>query len=195
MGWLSLSSCLLLASAALAETGEDYFHAGTQFYVFGEKEKATERVTTGLQKFPNDPKLNGLAMLLKKEEQQQQQQQNQNKDQQNKDQQNKDKKNQQQNKQDQKQQQDKNQDQKKQQQDQAKKDQNKDAKDQKQQSQAQKDDKKQDEQEGQPVEPGKLAQMTPEQAKQFLEAMKQEDRTLIFKQPEQEARPKALKDW
>src|SRR5215475_1457795 len=86
----ALSISLLIAPLGLsasAQTADDYFHGGAQSYIHSEKEKAMQQVVTGLQKFPDDPKLNGLVALLKKQEeeqkqqQQQQQQQDQKKDQ------------------------------------------------------------------------------------------------------------------
>src|SRR2546430_884710 len=59
---------VLLPFFLCAQTADDYFHGGATNYVFGQKEKAKEEVTTGLQRFPSDSKLNGLLALLKKEE-------------------------------------------------------------------------------------------------------------------------------
>ncbi len=147
---------------------------------------------------------------LKKQQQQQQQSKNDKNDKNDKskdDQKHQDQKDQQ-DKKDQKdqkndQQQAKNQDQQKQdeqkkkeeqrKQDQAKKDAEEKKKQEAQQQQ--KGDKDEQQEEQQPGDPARVAQMTPEQAKQFLEAMKQEDRALIFKPPEQPAKAKSLKDW
>src|SRR5258705_13926207 len=82
---ITLSLSLLAAPLCLkAQTADDYFHGGAQSYIHARKEKAQQEILTGLQKFPQDPKLNGLAALLKKqeEEQKQQQQQQQQQDQQ-----------------------------------------------------------------------------------------------------------------
>src|SRR5437773_9981751 len=40
---------LLLPFFLCAQTADDYFHGGATNYVFGQKEKAKEEVTTGLQ--------------------------------------------------------------------------------------------------------------------------------------------------
>src|SRR6266568_4534298 len=64
----------------IAQTADDYFHGGAQSYIQAEKEKAKQEVFTGLQKFPTDPKLNGMAGLLKKQEEEKQQQQQQQQD-------------------------------------------------------------------------------------------------------------------
>jgi Ca-activated chloride channel family protein len=179
-----------LTSAPLwlgAQTAEDYFHGGAQHYVFGEKQKAQEQVVTGLHQFPQDEKLNALLALLKKEEEQkQQQQQQQQKENEKKQDQKKDEQNpQQQNKPDQ------NKDQKQQQQQQEQ--QKPENKDQQQQAQKDKSDQKDErEQAGQPV-PG---QMSPQQAKQLLDAQKAEE-LMVPIRPEVKAKEHAgpLRDW
>ncbi|HYG21678.1 MAG TPA: hypothetical protein VEH04_02765 [Verrucomicrobiae bacterium] len=72
-------SVVLACGPAFAQSAQDYFHRGAQFYVFGDKPKAAIEVQTGLQRFPMDRPLNELAGLLRKEEQEQQQQQQQQK--------------------------------------------------------------------------------------------------------------------
>src|SRR4051794_13126882 len=72
-------SLLAVVAMARAQNTDDYFHNGTPFYVFGEKEKAVTEVTTGLQRFPDDQKLGQLAALMKKEEEQKQNKSQQNK--------------------------------------------------------------------------------------------------------------------
>jgi len=75
---ITLSLSLWLAPLALsAQTADDYFHGGAQSYIHAEKEKAKQEVFTGLQKFPEDAKLNGMAALLKKQEEDKQKQQQQ----------------------------------------------------------------------------------------------------------------------
>ena len=75
------SISLILAPLLLnAQTADEYFHGGAQHYIFGEKQQAMTEVGTGLQRFPNDPKLTGLADLLKKEEQKKEQQNKQDSD-------------------------------------------------------------------------------------------------------------------
>ena len=59
---------MLIPCWLLAQTAEDYFHGAAQFYVFGQKQRAMTEVATGLSRFPNDPKLNGLAGFIKKKE-------------------------------------------------------------------------------------------------------------------------------
>ena len=89
-----LSISLLLTPLCFgAQTAEDYFHGGAQFYISNQTQKAKSEVFSGLKLYPNDQQLNGMAGLLKKAEEQQQQQQNQ---QQQQDQQKNDQKQQQQ---------------------------------------------------------------------------------------------------
>jgi hypothetical protein len=68
----------------LADSAEDYFHRGAQYYVFGEKAKAKDEIQTGLKLYPDDVYLQKIAGLLKKEEKkdEQQKQNQQQKDQQ-----------------------------------------------------------------------------------------------------------------
>jgi Ca-activated chloride channel family protein len=201
-----LAISLLCATLCLgADTAQDYFHRGAQYYIFNKKEQAKNEVITGLQLFPNDPQLGGLAGLLKKEEEQQkQQQQQQQQDQQEKQDQNQ----QQQQQQNQSQQnQDKNQ-QQQQQQAQQKEQQEKQKEQQQQQSQA--EQKKQEEQKAQASQGEKsdkgdeknqdqqayaAGQMTPEQAERLMDAQKGEEQMLQLKpdKPQDNSRP--FKDW
>src|SRR6185369_1574541 len=68
-----------------AQPADEFFHGGAQSYIQGQKEKAKEQVTSGLKQFPEDAKLNAMAVLLQKQEEKRQQQQ-QSQDQQQKDQ-------------------------------------------------------------------------------------------------------------
>jgi Ca-activated chloride channel family protein len=182
---------------ASAPTPDDYFHGGATNYVFGEKEKAKDQIVTGLQQFPSDPKLNQLFALLKKKEEQKQQQQQQQKNDQDKDQQQKQdsQKNSSDQKKDQNQSKDKSDEQKKQDQEIKNADQKKD-----QQQQQQADQKKQDKSDQkQPQEPQQAyaaGQMTPQQAKQLLDAQKG-DEMVIPVRPQGKPRDtsKPFKDW
>lgn len=215
-----LIACLLAPGVLRAQTADDYFHGGVTNYIFGQKEKAMEQVVTGLKAYPTDQKLNEVLALLKKEEEQKQQQQqqrqknDQNKDQkdQNKDQ-SKDQKNDQKKDSDQKQDQNQSKDQQqkdqqqKQKQDQAKKDadqkkgedgkKDQDKKEQEQQNtdkqKPEKSDQKDQQEPQQVYAPG---QMTPDQAKQLLDAQKS-DEMIIPARPEVKPRDprKPLKDW
>jgi outer membrane biosynthesis protein TonB len=191
-----------------AQTADDYFHGGATNYVFGQKEKAKEQIVTGLQAFPTDPKLNQLLVLLKKEEeqkqkqQQQQQQQQQNKNDQNKDQkQKKDQKKDADQKKDSQQNQsnDQKKEQEKKQQEQAKKntDQKKNQEKKDQQTADQKKQDKSDQNDRQEPQPAYApGQMTPQQAKQLLDAQKGDEMMIPLHPP---AKPrdsnKPLKDW
>lgn len=180
-----MSKILLILSLALAplvlwaQTAEDHFHRGAQFYVFGKKTNAIMEVVTGLQKFPDDEKLRALAEILAKEEKKQEQQQQQNQDQKNEDQQ-KQQQDQQQANQDRKDQQEK--------QDQEQKDQ------QKAQSSGEQNDK--EEQKGEPSQPLQAHAMTPQEAQRLLDAQKGEEQFLQFKPAERpERRQRLIKDW
>jgi len=192
-----------------AQPADEFFHGGAQSYIQGQKEKAKEKVTSGLKQFPEDAKLNAMAVLLQKQEEKQQQQQ-QPQDQQQKDQ-SQDKQQSQQSESDQQQSQ---KDQEKKSQDQKKQEEKEQGKpDQKQDQQPdQKPDEKKDEQQksaenaGKPGEPsteqgdeqaqGIPGQMSPEQAQQLLDAQKTQEKLLPAK-PEAKpaARNRRLRDW
>ena len=174
---LLISLSLLAAwQSACAQSADDFFHGGAQSYLSNNIPAALERVTNGLALYPGDIKLKKLEELLK---QQSQQQQNQQQNQQN-----------QQSKQDQKQDQQK--------QDSAKKDQQKDQQQKQDQQQSekraqeQKSQQKQDQQE----EARAAGQMTPQEAKQLLDAEKGDEKMLQF-QPEEKPRnrERPVKDW
>jgi Ca-activated chloride channel homolog len=127
----------------------------------------------------------------KKDEKKQDQQQSKSDEQKKKEQEEQQQKNSQQNKDQQKQDQQQQQD--------AKEDQAKPSEEEKKKQDAAKDDGKEKPPEQEPSEgsPGTVnGQMTMEQAMQFLEAQKQQEKTLIFMPPpDQKARGKKLKDW
>lgn len=76
--WWILPALSLLASLpANAQTALEYFDRGVTNYVFRRLPEATLAVRTGLEKYPEDPNLTRLAALLREEEQKQQQQQQQ----------------------------------------------------------------------------------------------------------------------
>jgi hypothetical protein len=194
-----LSISLLAAHICFgADTASDYFHRGAQFYIWGKKPEAKNEIFTGLKLFPNDAELNGLAGLLKKEEEQQQQQQQQNQQQQ-----------QDQSKQDQNQQQQSQQDQQKndssqqnqqeqnQKQEQQQKPKPSPSEKQPQQQAAQQAEKSKDDSEQKDNEEAYAAgQMTPEQARQLLDAQKGEEMMLPVKpegKPTDRRRP--VRDW
>jgi len=186
------------ASAQLAPA-DDFFNGGAQLYISNNIPAALEKVETGLKMYPDDEKLKKLEQLLKQQQKQNQQQQNQKNQQQNQDK----------SKQDQKQQPSKD-DQKKDQQNQSQqqKDQQK-QEDQKQQDAAKKKDEqpknqeqqkaaadKKDNAQKEPAQPAKPGEMTPEEAKQLLDAQKGNEQMLPMKpdgKPRDSSKP--LKDW
>lgn len=74
---LSLSLLLFAASAARAQTAEDFFHGGAMFYLSNNIPSAKAVVTNGMQQFPDDAKLKKLWELLNQQQQSQEQQQQQ----------------------------------------------------------------------------------------------------------------------
>ena len=213
VAWLGVFSALM-SFRATAQSAEDFFHRGAQFYIWNQKQKATNEIFTGLRLYPADPQLNQLAALLKKEEeqekqqQQQQQQQNQQNDQskqeQNQQQQQQAQQNQSEQKQDSSQQdQQKKPDQSQQQRAQEQARQEKQnppptPQDQQQTNQATSADQKKnsEDKEQQPAEAAAAGQMTPEQAKQLLDAEKGNEMMLPMK-PENKPvdRSKPFRDW
>ncbi len=192
-----LSVSLLLAPVVLsAQTAADFFHRGAQLYIWNKKPEAKAEILAGLKLFPEDPLLNGMAALLQKEEEQQknQQQQSQQNQQDQQQQQNQPQQNQQsaQNRQDQQSQSQPQSSQAQQQQAQEKPQQNQ----QSQQAQAaspEKDKNDEQQRQGAAYAPG---QMTPEQARQLLDAEKGEEKMLPLRpegKPAERTRP--VKDW
>jgi len=191
-------SLVLGALSVAADTAQDYFHRGAQYYIWSQKQKATNEIFTGLSLFPTDPQLNALAALIKKEEEQRQKQNQEN--------QQKDPSNQDQKQQNQQQQGQQNQDQQKQdsskQNQQAKQDQQQQAAQQaedqeKKQQPAEQPASQQKEQSGETNEQAYAAgQMTPEQARQLLDAQKGDEKMLSFKpEGKPQDRSKPIRDW
>ena len=192
-----MSKILLIVSLALtpvalpAQTAEDHFHRGAQYYVFGEKTNAILEVVTGLRKFPDDEKLRAFAELLRKEQEKQQQQSQPNQDQK------QDEKKQDSQEQNQQKQQAK-QDQKDQPQPQSpeNKDQQKQAPQQAKSSADQQKGKPEDQQQDKGAAQIAAHAMTQQEAKQLLDAQKGEEQFLQFRPPDQkEKRGRPLKDW
>jgi hypothetical protein len=176
---VSLSLLLLGGQAARAQSADEFFHAGAQSYLSNNVAQARVEVDNGLKLFPDDLKLKKLDALLK--------QQQQSKDDQ------------------QKQEQDKQEQQQKEQKKQAQKDQQKqdkqDQKDQQQPEQQKKSsgenkEKKDEKDKGKPSQPMQAHAMTPQEAKQLLDAQKGDEQVLQFKPQEKpEQRGRILKDW
>jgi len=204
---LLVLSLLVLARLASGKTAPEYYHEGATNYVHGKWLQAKSAVTNGLSLFPKDDKLLALNKLLENQSQQQKQ----------------DQKQQEQEKQDQKDQKDqesKQDQQQDQQQEQQKKDQqqeqpqqkpgDKQEQEKKGQEQQKPSDKQEQSQEKKPGEEGKdpkeqkeggnaaqqLLQMTPEQAQRLLEAVKSEEKVMIFTpQIKTNRNNRVLKDW
>ncbi len=160
---------LLCAAATWADTAEfdaTYFHPAASLYIHGDAAAASNLVARGLSINPDDGKLQRLEELLKQQQQDQQDQQQQD------DQQNQDQEQNQEQQNDQQQNDQDNQQDPEQQQDQ------------------------QDQEQQQPAEPQQAEQMTPEEAQQLLDAMKQEEENKRLQlHPVMGAPVKVDKDW
>ena len=176
---VSLSLWFLAFQGGLAQPADEYFHGGAQHYLSNNIPAALATVTNGLQRFPDDTKLKQLHELLNQQQQQQQAQKDQPQDQ----------------KDDQKQDQPK-QDEKKEQQKQDEEQKQKESPEKKDQAGDQSKAKPENEKEGGEPQPVAAHAMTPQEAKQLLDAQKDEEQVLIF-QPhgEPKNRSKPLKDW
>lgn len=208
----TISPDIKLQQQAFYNLGNTMYHLGEPLPDMDKKKEAWEQA---VRNYESALKLNAqdadakhnLQLVKQRLEQLKQQQQQQQKDDKKDDKSKDDKKDQQ--KQDSK---DQNQKQDEKKSDQAKKDEQSKEDEQKKEGQKEDQQKKDEEQKQQqaqqpqkkddgeqqeepPAEPGKVAQMTPEQAKQFLESMKQDDRALIFKPPQKETRTGPIKDW
>jgi Ca-activated chloride channel family protein len=163
----SLNLLLLATPAANAQTADDFFNGGAQFYISNNIPAALEKTESGLKLYPNDEKLQKLEKLLK---QRQQSQQNQ--------------------KQNQSQQQQSQQQKNQQQQNQANQNQNSRQQQNAQQQQSQSAREKS----GEEKEQGNA--MSPQEAKQLLDAQKGDEQVLQLKpkgSPQNFNRP--FKDW
>ena len=195
---LLVLSLLALARIALGKTAPEYYHEGATNYVHGKWSQAKSAVTNGLSLFPRDEKLLALSKLLENQQSQQQQQQDQQQKEQEK--QEKQEKQEQKDQKDQKDQESK--------QDQQQKEEKKDQ--QQEQQQQKPGDKQEQSQEKKPGEEGKdskeqkdggnaaqqLLQMTPEQAQRLLEAVKSDEKVMIFTpQVRTNRNSRTLKDW
>ncbi|MRR52742.1 MAG: hypothetical protein EG825_17870 [Rhodocyclaceae bacterium] len=64
---------LLCTVMASAQTADEYFHAASQQFIFGQYQTSKQTVAEGLRKFPNDPKLSALKEKIKEPPKQDQQ--------------------------------------------------------------------------------------------------------------------------
>ena len=179
---VSLSLLLLAGQAVGAQPADEFFHSGAQSYLSNNVAKAREEVDNGLKLYPDDLKLKKLDELLKQQSQSQSKNDQQKQDQEKKDQQ-------QPAKQDQKDQQKQGEKQSQEQKDK-----------QKPEQPAKSSDGKKDKQDGQeqsePSQPMQAHAMTPQEAKQLLDAQKGDEQVLQFRpQGEPKNRERTLKDW
>ena len=170
---ISISLFALALQKICAQSADDFFHGGAQAYLTNNTTLAKEQVDKGLKLYPDDIKLKKLDELLK-QQQQQQQQQNQ--------QQKQEEKNQSQSKPDQQQKSD----------EQKQKEQQKQQEQQKPQQQKPDQDKPGEKPKERPAQPG---QMTPEEAKQLLDAQKGDEMLLPANNKDKHNRDHPLKDW
>ena len=166
---LRLGLLLLLAARVVcAQTAADFFHGGAVNYLSNNIPKALEVVTNARALFPDDMKLKKLEELLKQQNQSQQQQQ--------KEQQKQDEKKDQQSKPD-------------------PKDEKQPPQDKPQPDPQPEKPKPEEKKTGEP-QPATAHAMTPQEAKQLLDAQKGDEKVLQFApQGEQKQRAKTLKDW
>jgi hypothetical protein len=184
-GLIALAVSLFTGLASFAETADDVFHDGAVNYLSNNIPKALEVVTNGRALFPDDLKLKKLEELLKQQSQQQQQQQQ--KDEQQKQDEQKD----QQSKPDQKDEQKKKDEEKSQKQSDKKEQEKKPDQPQAKQSGEKSQEKDEDKQ-----QPLAAHAMTPQEAKQLLDAQKGDEKVLQFMpQGEPKRRERMLKDW
>jgi Ca-activated chloride channel family protein len=182
---------MLISFCSFSQSAESSFHLASNHYIHKRLPEAKATVDQGLQKYPNDAKLNALKNKLKEEEKQDQQ----NKDEQKKqDQQNQDQKEQ---KKDDKQKENKDKEQqKKEEEEQKKKDQEQKEK------KPQEQDKEQDMQEKkepQNLDREKLEQMkiSEDKAKMILEAMRNQEKQYLQQQKRKatKSRDRGKPDW
>ncbi|CAM1339111.1 hypothetical protein [Tenacibaculum aestuarii] len=179
--FLFILVCLASTLMQAQSSATNFFNAGAQLYTYGKTQSAKDIVNDGLQAFPNDRKLNALKKKIEEEEEK-----NKNKDQ--KDQQNKDQKDNK-NKQN-----DQNNDQKGD--DKDKKNDNQDQKNDDQNNQQKPNQDQKDKQNQQPKP--QQGNMTPEQMKQLLESLNNEENKTqkkINAQKSKGRKVKQEKDW
>lgn len=78
--WILPALSLLAGLPANAQTALEYFDRGVTNYIFRRLPEATLAVRTGLERYPDDPNLARLGALLREEEKKQQQKQQPNQD-------------------------------------------------------------------------------------------------------------------
>lgn len=169
-------------------SSDDFFNGGAQFYISNNIPAALERTESGLKLYPNDAKLKKLETLLK--QQQQQQQQNQ------QSQQSQSQQQQQQNQQNQQQQNSQNQQNRAQQNQQQQNQQNQQQQNQQAQQPQQQNTSGGSTNQQQQATAAQGKEMTPEEAKQLLDAQKDNEQVLQFQpQGKPENQNRQVKDW
>ena len=178
---VSLSLLLLAGQAVCAQPADEFFHSGAQSYLSNNVAKAREEVDNGLKLYPEDLKLKKLDELLKQQSQQPSKNDQQKQDQEKKDQQPA--------KPDQK-------DQQKQGEKQSQEQKDKQKPEQPAKSSDGKKDKRDGQEQSEPSQPMQAHAMTPQEAKQLLDAQKGDEQVLQFRpQGEPKNRARTLKDW
>jgi regulator of protease activity HflC (stomatin/prohibitin superfamily) len=71
-----------LTLPVLAQSADQYFHNGAQYFINADLQTSLNYVEEGLMEYPNDRKLNALYEKLKEEQEKQQQQQQENQEEQ-----------------------------------------------------------------------------------------------------------------
>ena len=185
----SFSLLLLSLQSACAQSADDFFHGGAQFYLSNNIASAKEEVDTGLKFYPGDTKLKKLDELLKQQSQQQSQKNQQSQQ------------NSEQNQKQQQQQFGQNQSQQQSQQNQPAQNQSGQQNDKQQEQQQQEksagkqSDEKRDGQIGQ-SQALKAQEMSPEEAQRLLDAQKGDEQFLQLKPKNPPESPnKPIKDW
>jgi len=182
---IALVVSLSTGPVVFAETADDFFHGGAVNYLSNNIPKALEVVTNGRALYPDDIKLKKLEELLKQQNQQQQQQQQKN------EQQKPEEKKDQQSKQDQKEEQKKTDEEKSQRQ--ADKREQEEKPDQQQAKQSGEKSQEKDEDKQQQLA---AHAMTPQEAKQLLDAQKGDEKVLQFlPEGQPKHRQRVFKDW
>jgi len=172
---------------------EEFFHRGATNYIFGQMQQAKAIVEAGLREYTNDFKLKSLYEKLKQKEQQNQQQQS-------KDEQSKNDKKEEQKSESKPESKDESKQDEQQQQDQAKKERS-EPQDQRQSEKKdagqaqQKDQQEQPEDQDSTASKPRVIQMTPQEAQRLLDALKSEEKAMIFIPPRTNRANPILKDW
>jgi Ca-activated chloride channel family protein len=188
---LSLLGLAGRPAAAQLAPADDFFNSGAQCYISNNIPVALQHVEDGLKTYPNDEKLKKLEQLLKQQQQQQQQQQ-QKQDQQKQQNQNQQKQQNQQSSSQNSEDQQK-QDVEKQKQDEQKKEDGQKQPDQQAAAAQKKDGEKPENPED--AQAVKAGEMTPDEAKQLLDAQKGNEQLLQMKPPEKRNPTRPVKDW